>query len=94
MKGAVSFRWNRDFWPGVMLSTEMQSALQGAADLYASAANARIGEPSVKKKYRNLNFATRTAIRHGSSSNYYIGLVIAANPRSIYKARHEGALGK
>lgn len=92
--GAVSFKWDRGFWPGVMTSGEMRSALLQAADLYASAARARIGSPSRPRKFANPDFATRTAIRHGSTSNYYVGLVIAANPRSIYKARHDGALGK
>lgn len=94
MSGAVSFKWDRGFWPGVMTSPEMREALRDAAELYASSANARIGQPSRPKAFRNPNFVAKTAIRHGSDSNYYVGLVIAANPRSIYKARHDGALGR
>ena len=29
--GAVSFKWDRGFWPGVMTSGEMRDALQSAA---------------------------------------------------------------
>ena len=89
---AVSFRWDRGFWPGVMTSGQMRSALQSAADLEAAAARARIGAPSHPHQLRNPDFVAKTATRRGSDSPYLVGLVIAANPRSIYKSRHDGAL--
>ena len=94
MGKAVSLRWDRGFWPGVMTSGEMRSALQSAADLEAAAARARIGQPHHPHQFRNQDFVAKTATRRGSDSPYLVGLVIAANPRSIYKARHDGALGR
>lgn len=93
MKGnAVSFKWDRSFWGGCMTSPALKSALQSAADERASAAEAAIGQPSRAREYKNPDFVATTAIRRGKSSNYLVGLVIAANPRSIYKSRHDGAL--
>lgn len=93
MKGnAVSFKWNRSFWGECMTSPALKSALQSAAEELAGVADARVGQSSRHSEYRNHNFVAKTAIRHGASSNYLVGLVIAANPRSIYKSRHEGAL--
>lgn len=93
MKGnAVSFKWNRSFWGECMTSPALKSALQSAAEERASAADARVGQSSQHREYRNPNFVAKTAIRHGTSSNYLVGLVIASNPRSIYKSRHDGAL--
>lgn len=92
MSNAVSFKWNPRFWGECMTSPALKSALQEAADEAASAADARVGRPSRAAEYRNPDFVAKTAVRHGSSSDYLVGLVIAANPRSIYKSRHDGAL--
>ncbi len=93
MRGnAVTFKWNRSFWGECMTSPALRAALQSAAEERAAVADAGIGQPSRAHGFRNPNFVAKTAIRHGTSSNYYVGLVIAANPRSIYKSRHEGAL--
>lgn len=89
---AVSFKWNRSFWGECMTSPALKAALQSAAEERAAAADAGIGQPSRARDLRNPNFVAKTAIRHGTSSNYLVGLVIAANPRSIYKSRHDGAL--
>lgn len=92
MGNAVSFRWDRGFWPGVMTSGEMRSALQAAADLEAATARARAGQPHHPHQLRNPDFVAKTATRNGKDSQYLVGLVIAANPRSIYKSRHDGVL--
>lgn len=90
---SVSFKWNREFWGECMTSPQLVAALQAAATLEAGQAKARIGQPSRKTNFRNPDFVAKTATRHGRSSDYAVGLVIAANPRSIYKSRHDGALG-
>lgn len=84
----VTFKWNKAFWGECMTSPGMAAALQGAANVEMGRAESRIGTPSHKTNLRNPNFTTRVATRHGSSSDYFVGLVIAANPRSIYKAQH------
>lgn len=86
--GAVEFKWNREFWGECFHSPEMAAALQSAAEGEQSKAEARIGAPSRKTNLRNPDFVSKVVTRHGSSSDYYVGLVIAANPRSIYKAEH------
>lgn len=85
---AVEFKWNRQFWGECMHSPELAAALQDAAEGEQEKAEARIGTPSRKTNLRNPDFASKVVTRHGSSSDYYVGLVIAANPRSIYKAEH------
>lgn len=90
--GAVSFKWNSGFWPEVMNSGAMRSALQSAADQKASEARARVGTPSRPRDFRNADFSATVVTRHGKSSNYLVGLVRAGNPRSIYKSIHDGAL--
>ena len=92
MGSAVTFRWDRGFWPGVMTSGEMRSALQAAANLEAAAARARLGQSNHPHQFRNPDFVAKTATRRGSDSPYLVGLVIAGNPRSIYKSRHDGVL--
>lgn len=85
--GAVELKWNREFWGECMHSPEMASALQSAAEGERAKAEARIGAPSRKANLRNPDFVSKVVTRHGKSSDYYVGLVIAANPRSIYKAK-------
>ncbi len=85
---AVEFKWNRQFWGECMHSPELAAALQDAAEDEQEKAEARIGAPSRKTNLRNPDFVSKVVTRHGSSSDYYVGLVIAANPRSIYKAEH------
>ena len=84
----VTFKWNKEFWGTCMTSAGMAAALQGAASVEAARAEAKIGTPSRPRSFENPNFSTRVAARHGKSSDYFVGLVIAANPRSIYKAQH------
>ena len=90
--GAVSFKWNSGFWPEVMRGAALRSALQSAADEKASEAGARIGSSADGARFRNADFYADVVTRHGTSSNYLIGLVRAGNPRSIYKSIHDGAL--
>lgn len=94
MGSAVSFKWNRGFWPGVMTSAQMRGALLVAAEAEAAAARGRIGQPHHPHRFRNPNFTAAVVTRHGKDSPYLVGLVRAGNPRSIYKARHDGALGR
>lgn len=89
---AVTFKWNKGFWPGVMTSAELRSALQSAAGQKAAEASARIGQPSRPRSYKNDDFYADVVTRHGKSSDYLVGLVRAGNPRSIYKSIHDGAL--
>ncbi len=84
----VEFEWNKEFWGECFHSPQLASALQDAADEQAEAAQARIGTPNRNTNLRNPDFATRVVERKGKNSPYYVGLVIAANPRSIYKAKH------
>ena len=89
---AVTFKWNKPFWPGVMTSPELRSALQSAADQKAAEASARIGSTSRSRPYKNDDFYADVVTRHGKSSDYLVGLVRAGNPRSIYKSIYNGAL--
>jgi hypothetical protein len=84
----VTFKWNKEFWGECMHSPQLAAALQEAADTKAGEAEAKIGEPSRATNLKNPNFVTKVATRNGTNSPYYVGLVIAANPRSIYKAQH------
>ena len=90
--GAVSFKWNSGFWPEVMRGAALRSALQSAAEQKASEARAQVGTPSRQRDYRNADFYADVVTRHGSTSDYPVGLVRAGNPRSIYKSIHDGAL--
>lgn len=92
MASAVELRLNKRFWPELMNAAAMAAALQGEAERIAAASDAECGAPSRASNLRNPNFVARTAVRHGTSSPYIIGLVIAANPRSMWKSRHDGVL--
>lgn len=93
MSSRVTFKWNKGFWGECMTSPQLRSALQSAAETQAAVAEARVGACPRRNNLRNDNFYATTATRHGSSSSYLVGLVKAGNPRSIWKSRHEGALG-
>ncbi len=84
----VTLEWNKEFWGECMHSPQLAAALQAAADEESANANARIGTSQHQADFKNPNFGTRVVTRKGTSSPYYVGLVIAANPRSIYKAQH------
>ena len=84
----VTLEWHKEFWGECMHSPQLAAALQAAAATESAKANARIGASSHQSDFKNPNFTTRVVTRNGTSSPYYVGLVIAANPRSIYKARH------
>ena len=92
MASAVELRLNKRFWPEVMNSASMAAALQGEAERIAAASDAECGAPGRASNLRNPNFVARTAVRRGTASPYLIGLVIAANPRSMWKSRHDGVL--
>ncbi len=91
-RATLSIQWSQAFWPEVMNSGAMRSALQRAADEKASEAEARIGSSARADRFDNADFYADVVTRHGTSSNYLIGLVRAGNPRSIYKSIHDGAL--
>lgn len=84
----VEFKWRKEFWGECFHSPQLAAALQVAADEKAAEAKSRIGAPSRKTNLRNPDFVSRVVTRKGTSSPYYVGLVVAANPRSIYKAKH------
>lgn len=92
MSADVRLEMRREFWRELMASPELEAALLIEAEHVAAEAEARVGAPPRPKDLRNPNFVAMTATRYGKTSPYPVGLVIAANPRSIWKARHEGAL--
>ena len=92
MSADVRLELRREFWRELLNSPEVAAALLSEAERVASESDARVGQPARPRGLRNPNFTARTATRHGKSSTYLVGLVIAANPRSIWKARHDGAL--
>lgn len=92
MSADVRLEMRREFWRELMASPELEAALLSEAERVAAESEARVGAPARHKDLRNPNFVAKTVTRHGKSSPYPVGLVIAANPRSMWKARHEGAL--
>ena len=89
----VDIKVSRSFWSEYLTSQEVSEKLMTAAESVAARAESRIGTPSQPRALRNPNFGTQIAVRHGKDGGTYcVGLVIAANPRSIYKALHDGAL--
>lgn len=89
----VRFDWNKAYWGEVMTSQATRSMLMDKAESVASAADSRVGSSPRAASYRNPNFVARVETRAGTRSQYCVGLVIAANPRSIYKASRGGILG-
>lgn len=92
MSAGVRVEWDRRFWARYLRSEQVRSALQSAAGRIAAEADGRVGAPTRGQRLRNSNFAASVVTRHGASSEYLVGLVIAANPRSNWKALHDGAL--
>lgn len=88
----VRIAMRKEFWRELMNSPEMDAALLAEAKRAAADSDSRVGSPSHPKNLKNPNFVAKTVTRHGASSPYLIGLVIAANPRSMWKARRDGVL--
>lgn len=88
----VDIKVSRSFWSEYLTSQEVSEKLMAAAESVAARAESRIGTPSRPRTFDNPNFGTQVVVRHGKDGDYCVGLVIAANPRSIYKALHDGAL--
>ena len=88
----VRVELNSSYWASLMNSPELRGRLQEKAEEVAAASDARCGEPARPRAFKNPNFAATTGTRQGRSSPYLVGLVIAANPRSIWKSRHDGVL--
>lgn len=88
----VRVEFNRNYWASIMNSDAMRRRLQSEADRVAAASDARCGTPTRPRTFDNPNFVAKTDTRQGKSSPYLVGLVIAANPRSIWKANHAGVL--
>lgn len=85
----LDYKPSKDFWQEVMLSPELKASLQSAADTEKSRLQGQLGVSKTPHKFRNADFYSDTALRNGSNSPYYIGLVKAGNPRSIYKMRNK-----
>lgn len=88
----VRVELNRSYWASLMNSPELQKRLQSAAERVAAASDARCGQPTRPRTFKNPNFVAETDTRQGRNSPYLVGLVIAANPRSIWKSTHDGVL--
>lgn len=89
----VEFKPNGRFWAEAMADPALSARLQSEAERLARAADARCGDGKNQAGFRNReNFVAKVVQRSGQSASYPVGLVIAANPRSIYKAQHEGIL--
>ncbi len=85
----LDYKPNKEFWREVMTSQELRAALKGAADGEKSRLQGQLGASKAPRKFRNADFYSDTALRSGTNSPYYIGLVKAGNPRSIYKMRNK-----
>lgn len=93
MAGGVDFKWNGRFWAEAMADPALSARLQSEAERLARAADARCGTGRNQASFKNReNYVAKVAKRSGTTASYPVGLVIAANPRSIYKSKHDGTL--
>lgn len=93
MEELVTLKLNPKFWREVMGDEALAAQLRDKADEIASAADAACGQGKNQARFKNReNFVAKVVTRQGKSSAYPVGLVIAANPRSIYKAQKHGIL--
>lgn len=79
---------NKAVWREIFTSPEVVKALVDEAGKVAKAASAELGPSPRGHEYRNPNFGV--AYRIGKNSA--VAVVVAANPRSIWKSRNKGAL--
>ncbi len=93
MGESVTLKLNPRFWGEVMADEALSAQLASKAGEIASRADMACGQGKNQARFKNrANFAAKVVTRQGASSAYPVGLVIAANPRSIYKAQKDGIL--